>query len=68
MSNKLIIPFDGKSKAEVDAGGVFSFIGFERLRALLNNYMDIDEETEAITGLRIDESGIDIRIDTKAKP
>lgn len=67
MSNKLIIPFDGKNKADVDTGGVFSFIGFEKLRELLNPYMDIDEEAEAITGLRIDESGIDIRIDTKPK-
>lgn len=67
MSNKLIIPFDGKSKEDIDTGGVFSFIGFEKLRALLNNYMDIDEESEDITGLRIDESGIDIRIDTKPK-
>lgn len=65
MSNKLIIPFDGKSKEEVDTGGVFSFIGFEKVRQLLNGYMDIDEDAEVITGLRIDESGIDIRIDTK---
>lgn len=65
MSDKLIIPFDGKSKADVDAGGVFSFIGFEKVRALLNGYMDIDDETEAITGFRIDESGMNVRIDKR---
>lgn len=60
--SKLIIPFDGKSKADIDTGGVFSFIGFEKVRLLLNSYMDIEDD-ESITGLRIDESGIDVRID-----
>lgn len=62
--SKLIIPFDGKSKTDIDTGGVFSFIGFEKVRLLLNSYMDIEDD-EAITGLRIDESGIDVRIDKK---
>lgn len=66
MSNKLIIPFDGKSKAEVDTGGVFSFIGFERLRRLLKTDAGLSD-TEAITGLVIDEGGINIRIDGKPK-
>lgn len=66
--NKLIIPFDGRSKEDIDTGGVFSFIGFETLRQLLNSYMDVDDETESITGFRMDESGISVRIDSKPKP
>lgn len=62
--SKLIVPFDGKSKSDVDAGGVFSFIGMERLRRLLAKEEGIGA-TEVIGGLVIDDSGINIRIDSK---
>jgi hypothetical protein len=65
--SKIIISFDGKSKAEVDAGGTFTFIGFERLRRLLIKDAGISD-SEIISGLVIDEGGINIRVDNKPKP
>lgn len=62
MSDKLIIPLDGKTDKEIDYGGVVTFIGFERLRLLLHPVCDIDED-ERISGFMIDKTGITIKID-----
>lgn len=62
MSDKIIIPFDGKKESEVDTAGIFTFIGFERLRTLLESVCDVDER-EKITGLIIASDGIKIRMD-----
>jgi hypothetical protein len=60
---KLIVPFEGKKEAEIDTGGVFSFISYERLKKLLEKDCGCSPN-EKITGLIITDNGIRIRIDT----
>jgi hypothetical protein len=68
MSNKLIIPFDGRSKAEVDGGGLTTFIGFSRIKRMLETSPEIGlSNAETITGLVIRQDGIDIRLENKPK-
>jgi hypothetical protein len=62
MSDKLIIPFEGKKESEIDTSGTFSFIGYERLRKLLENDCG-NMYGERITGLVIEKEGINIRFD-----
>jgi hypothetical protein len=62
MSDKLIIPFDGKKEADIDTTGEFTSISFESIRRLLGQPCDLDED-EKITGLVITKDGIKIRID-----
>ena len=59
---KIIVPFDGKNESEIDTGGIFTQIGFERLKTYLEPICDIDED-ESITGLIITKDLIKIRID-----
>lgn len=61
--DKLIIAFDGKNQSEVDGGGIFSFIGFERLRKLLETDCGCGK-SEKITGLVIRNDGISIRLES----
>jgi hypothetical protein len=60
---KLIIPFGVNKESDVEAGGEFTFIGFERILKLIAPHCDLDED-EKITGLVITKDGIKIRIDT----
>lgn len=59
---KHIVPFEGKTKEDVESTGVFTFISYASLRKLLEPAVDIDED-EKITGLVISEDGIKVRID-----
>lgn len=63
MPDKIIIPFDGKEKKDINTGGIFANIGYERLRRLLSK--EEISDNEVITGLIIDDGGIKMRIDKK---
>jgi hypothetical protein len=66
MSNKIIIPFDGAKAADIESGGLTTFIGFERLRNLFSNSaVSCLSDDETITGFVIDETGITIRISSR---
>lgn len=62
MSDKIIIAFEGKKESEIDTGGVFSQIGYNRLRKLLEPVGGVGDD-EVITGLIIDKNSIKIRIE-----
>lgn len=59
---KHIVPFDGKTEAEVNETGTFTSISYESIRKLLAPVVALDED-EKITGLVITQHGIKIRID-----
>lgn len=63
MTDKLIIPFDGRKEKDIDGGGVITFIGFERLRKVLHTICNCKPD-ENIAGLLIDKKGITIKIET----
>lgn len=70
MSNKLIIPFDGAKEEDIESGGLTTFIGFSRLRILLEeSYKKTGLlSAEKISGFVIDKDGISIRIKSVPKP
>lgn len=69
MSNKIIIPFDGAKVADIESGGLTTFIGFARLRTMLEGSKSTGlHSTEKITGFVIDKDGINIRIKNVPKP
>jgi hypothetical protein len=66
MSNKIIIPFDGAKVADIESGGLTTFIGFDRLRNVLSNYAGTPlSDDEKIIGFVIDKEGISIRISNR---
>lgn len=60
--DKIVVPFFGHTRAEVDAGGIFTSLSFDSLRKILGAAIDLDAD-EKIAGLIIAEDGIKIRIE-----
>lgn len=60
---KLIIPFEGKTEAAIDGGGEVTFIGFERIKRIIE---EIELESfEKCTGLIITKDGVTVKIERK---
>jgi hypothetical protein len=69
VSSKLIIPFEGRSKAAIESGGLTTYIGWSRFKKFLESSPEIGlSDNETITGLVIDNDGINIRLEIKPKP
>lgn len=63
MSVKIIIPFEGNTEAEVDGGGVVTFIGYGRIKRIIEE--SELESFEKVTGLIITKDGITVKVDRK---
>lgn len=63
MSEKIIIPFHGNTEAEVDCGGVVTFIGYGRIKRLIEE--SELESFEKVTGLIITKDGITVKVERK---
>lgn len=60
---KIIIPFDGKTESEVDGGGLVTFIGYGRIKKMIEE--SELESFEKVTGLIITKDGITAKINRK---
>lgn len=63
MSEKIIIPFEGNTEAEVDSGGTVTFIGYGRIKRLIEE--SELESFEKVTGLIITKDGITVKVERK---
>lgn len=65
--DNIIIPFDGRKESDIENAGVsvIQFIGFDRLRKILESApVDLDED-EVIAGFKVDKTGITVIIESK---
>lgn len=63
MIVKIIIPFEGNTEAEVDGGGTVTFIGYGRIKRLIEE--SELESFEKVTGLIITKDGITVKVERK---